>query len=333
MKKLMTSLSILVLVVSTDLNAQDIHFSQFFNSPLTLNPAQSGNFDGTYRAGLNYRSQWTSVDSPYKTFSVFYDHIFNVGLMPGDYVSAGLVMYNDVAGDAKYSNLTMMLNGAYHKALTSSSNLTLGVQAGMMQKKLDPTKLKFGDMFDGTGFSGTTADPFSNANLKNLDINVGLQYATVITNTINAYAGGTVYHVTQPKEGFINVDERLKMRYSGNAGATIVLNELMTLHPSVLYMNQAKASEFIIGSDIGYLLQTEKINAILYGGLFYRHKDAIIPYIGMDYKDFKLGLSYDVNISGLSEVSNGKGGYELSLIYKGLITTTPTTIIVPCIRF
>lgn len=322
-----------MLLLSTNVNAQDIHFSQFFNSPLTLNPAQSGNFDGTYRAGINYRSQWTSVNSPYKTFSVFYDQIFQIGLMPGDYVSAGLVMYNDVAGDAKFSNLTMMLNGAYHKSISSSSNITLGVQAGMMQKKLDQTKLKFGDMFDGSGFSGTTGDPLGKANIKNLDINVGLQYNRVITDKINAYAGATVYHVTQPKETFVNSGDRLKIRYSANAGASIVLNDLMTLHPSLLYMNQAKASELVLGSDLGYLLKTDKINAILYGGLFYRYKDAIIPYVGMDYKDFKLGLSYDVNLSGLSEVSRGRGGYELSLIYKGIITSTPSTIVVPCIRF
>jgi len=107
----------------------------------------------------------------------------------------------------------------------------------------------------------------------------------------------------------------------------------MTVNPSLLFMTQAKASELILGSDVGYKLVTDKFTSVLYGGLWYRYKDAIIPYIGMDYKDFRLGLSYDVNVSSLSEVSRGRGGYEITLQYRGRITVAPTTIVVPCIRF
>ena len=62
------SLVACALLLSGALGAQDLHFSQFFNSPLTTNPANTGFIpDANYRVGINYRSQWTSVPAPYTT--------------------------------------------------------------------------------------------------------------------------------------------------------------------------------------------------------------------------------------------------------------------------
>ena len=55
--------------------SQDLHFAQFFNSPLTTNPANTGFIpDGDYRLGINYRNQWSNIMTmPYKTMSAFGD--------------------------------------------------------------------------------------------------------------------------------------------------------------------------------------------------------------------------------------------------------------------
>lgn len=334
MKQLVTSAIALCAVLST--SAQDIHFSQFWASPLNLNPAQTGFFDGTFRAGGIYRSQWNSVNSHYQTMSAFYDHTFNSPILAGDLVSAGIVLYNDVAGDAKFSNLSILLNGAYHKVLGPNNMLTLGVQGGLTQKSLQKEQLKFPNMFDpgSQDFSLPLNDPLANdPSLKNPDLTVGIQYSHSLNNGTAFYLGATGLHILTPTETFgTNTLNELPMRIVGHGGLSVPLNDKLTLGPKFLFMTQAQAREISVGTDVGYALQNPNYDATVYGGVWYRVGDAAIPYVGLGYNDFRLGLSYDVNVSSLSEASNGKGGFEVSLIYIGHLTSTPTVIVPPCIR-
>lgn len=335
-QRLLLILSLLVLPLFMA-QAQDIHFSQFFNSPLTLNPAQAGNFDGTYRVGIIYRDQWSSVNSPYKTFSGSFDMTFpDKGLWDGDALSAGIMMFNDKAGDGNLATTNVMAVGAYHKALGAGNRLTLGVQAGYSQKKLDFAEFQFADAFDGTSFTPNTAENLPTQDFNNIDLNVGLQYNTLINDNVAANIGVVGMHLLAPNESFLNnPNVKLGMRIVAHAEGNIRLNEKMTLNPRVLYQTQTKAQELSVGGDVGYFLQNENFEATFYGGLWFRATgtDAVIPYIAGEYKNFRLGLSYDVNVSSLSEASKGKGGFEVSLIYIGRITPTPIRVVVPCLRF
>lgn len=330
---------LLVFAISfSTLQAQDIHFSQFFNSPLTLNPAQTGNFDGTYRVGLIYRDQYSSVNSPYKTISAGLDWIFpDKGLWEGDAVSVGLMMYNDKSGDGPMSFTDIKASGAYHKALGVDQRVTLGVQVGYSQKKLDRENLYFADQFDGTSFTNMTSNEnLPTTDFSNLDFSVGLQYNALFTDDIAGTVGVTYNHVIPPNESFLNnANNKLSSRIVAHAESNIRLNEKMTVNPRVLYQFQTKAQEFSIGSDVGYLVENDDFEATFYGGAWFRvtGTDAIIPYIAGEYKDFRLGLSYDINVSSLSEVSNGRGGFEISLMYIGRIVPPPLTVVVPCLRF
>ena len=318
------------------LPAQDIHFSQFFNSPLTLNPAQTGSFDGSYRFGVIYRDQWSSVNSPYKTFSSSFDITFPVGLWEGDAVSGGLVMFNDNAGDGNFNTTNVMLSGAYHKALGRDERLTLGLQVGYTQKRYDFSQFFFADMFNGQDFSLPTTENVPAETPQNIDLNLGLGYSRLLNDDLAITVGGAAFHLIRPKESFFNnPNVRLGMRYVAHAEANYRLNDKMTINPRILYMNQTKAQEFSIGGDVGYKLQNPNFDATLFGGAWFRATgtDAIIPYIGGEYKSFRLGLSYDVNISSLSEVSSGRGGFEISLLYIGVIKQPPIQIVVPCLRF
>lgn len=331
-------LTALVLFVQTSvLLAQDIHFSQFFNSPLTLNPAQTGNFEGSYRAGIIYRDQWASVNSPYKTFSSSYDMTFPWGLWDGDVVSGGVMMFNDKAGDGNFTTTNVMLSGAYHKAIDDLSRLTLGVQLGYTQKKYEFDKFTFADMFDGGGFNQATLENIGQEVPNALDLNAGLQYSRLVNDNLAIHIGGAAFHIIKPRESFMNnPNVRIGMRYIGHAEANYRLNDLITVNPRFLYMNQTKAQEFSIGGDVGYRMDKYNMEDLtLYGGLWFRASgtDAVIPYIAGDYKNFRLGLSYDVNVSSLNEASNGKGGFEISLIYIGIIKPPPMTIVIPCLRF
>lgn len=318
------------------LQSQDIHFSQFFNSPLTLNPAQTGQFDGSYRFGVIYRDQWSSVNSPFKTFSSNFDITFPIGLWEGDAVSGGLVMYSDNAGDGNFNTSNVLLSGAYHKALGRDQRLTLGLQVGYTQKRYDLNELFFADMFNGQSFGLPTNENIPTETPQNVDLNLGLGYARKISEDLAVSGGAAAFHLLRPKESFFNnPDIKLGMRYIAHAEVNYRLNDLMTINPRFLYMNQTKAQEFSIGADVGYKLQNPSFDATLFGGAWFRASgtDAIIPYIGGEYKSFRLGLSYDVNISSLSEVSKGRGGFELSLQYIGIIKQPPIQIVVPCLRF
>lgn len=329
-------LLIVTVLVPHLLPGQDIHWSQFFNSPLTLNPAQTGSFDGSYRFGVIYRDQWSSVNSPYKTFSSSFDITLPEGIWEGDQVSGGLVMYNDKAGDGNFTTTNVMLSGAYHKYIDRDSRASLGLQVGYTQKRYDFGEFIFADMFNGQDFSLPTSENASGEGPNNINLNVGGQYERRITEDIYANVGFGVFNLLRPKESFFsNPNVRLGMRYVGHGEVNIKLNEEMTLNPRFIYMNQTKAQEFSIGADLGYDLVTPNFEATLFGGAWFRATgtDAIIPYIGGEYKNFRLGLSYDVNISSLSEVSGGRGGFEISLIYIGKIKPPPITIVVPCLRF
>jgi type IX secretion system PorP/SprF family membrane protein len=339
MKRTITTLCLASVAMSS--LGQDIHFSQFWASPLNLNPAQTGFIECTYRATAIYRSQWASVNSGngdiYKTFSLSYDHMFNSPFIGGDIVSLGLVMYNDIAGDLRLSNLSVLLNGAYHKQIGSASMLSLGLQGGMTQKNLKNEFIKFPDMFDPntqTFIQSLTSDPMLAAQkFSNFDLTIGLQYSQQFNSGTTFHVGAAGLHILTPNETFMNSTVNvLPMRIVGHGGLSVPLNQKMTLNPKVLYMGQGGAQEINIGTDIGYKLQNPSLPSQVYGGLWYRMKDAVIPYFGLDYRSFRLGLSYDVNVSSLTEASHAKGGFEVSLIYVGCLTTTPSVIVVPCIR-
>lgn len=333
MRRLLLSLALLIPFI---LPAQDIHWSQFFNSPLTLNPAQTGSFDGSYRFGVIYRDQWSSVNSPYNTFSSSFDMTFPVGLWEGDAVSGGVVMFNDKAGDGNLTTTNVMLSGAYHKAIDRDSRLTLGLQIGYTQKRYDFAEFYFADQFNGQDFSLLSGETTNAEAPNNLNLNAGLQYDRKLTDDIYASVGFAAFNLIRPKESFFNnPNVRLGMRYVTHGEVNVRLNEKMTVNPRFMYMNQTRAQELSIGGDVGYKLITPNFEANLFGGAWFRATgtDAIIPYIGGEYKNFRLGLSYDVNISSLSEVSRGRGGFELSLIYIGKIKPPAVTIVVPCLRF
>jgi type IX secretion system PorP/SprF family membrane protein len=135
------------------------------------------------------------------------------------------------------------------------------------------------------------------------------------------FLGGAAFNVNQPKETFFNnANNKLNMRTVVHGGLQYALNDKMSLHPSFIYMSQAKSTETNVGAALSYLLQGN-FNPRISFGAYYRIGDAIIPVVAMDYKNMRVGLSYDVNTSPLNTASNYRGGLELSFNYTGCITS------------
>ncbi|MEM7105555.1 MAG: PorP/SprF family type IX secretion system membrane protein [Bacteroidota bacterium] len=323
-------LSIFSCVLSLS-HAQDIHFSQFNLSPLTLNPAYTGAFEGSFRIGGIYRDQWRSViDNQFVTPSFYIDAPIIRGFGKNDWVGVGVSILNDKAGTSELSRLNAMLSLAYHLALGSKANtyISIGAQGGMVQKKITTTALTFADQFQGGQFVGSSAD-LSNIpddNISYLDFQAGLVLNSNVTSKFNFYLGYSAHHLTQPEDAFLtntpNDDKKLSMRHVANGGFNIDFGKRWVFSPTALYQRQASASETDIQALFGYHLKTDKTVTLNFGA-GYRLKDAAIARIGMDIKGLKAGIAYDFNTSDLTSASSGRGGFEIALAYIAKIYRTP----------
>jgi type IX secretion system PorP/SprF family membrane protein len=316
--------------------AQDAHFTQYFSSPLTLNPALTGLVNCDLRVAGNYRNQWSSVSTPYTTATLSYDmNLLKGKFTNGDRIGLGVMALYDKSGQGALTNVTFALSGAYHKAFggtfdgeSKNHTLSVGIQGGIVQKTIDQTKLILGDQFDpSSGFTNIPSkDLIGNNDVNYADFSAGLTYTGRITERATAYAGFSTYHLTTPTESFLNSDStKIHRRYTAFLGGSFQLNENIWLYASSLYQNQAKASEFVLGSAVGFVLnpgfdQEFSRPTILYTGAWYRFNDAICPYVALDFKKATIGFSYDVNISNFAPATNSNGAYEISLIYNGCIT-------------
>ncbi|WP_126249370.1 MULTISPECIES: PorP/SprF family type IX secretion system membrane protein [Chitinophaga] len=323
MKKLLLLLTI-ALYAFSPAKAQDPHFTQFFASPLTLNPAFTGYFSGDLRLSGNYRSQWRSIASPYVTGTLAADFgILKNSIPYTDTWGVGILALYDKTGAGALTSNFVALSTAYHKGLDVEGNHTLGlgVQMAYAQKRVDQTKLIFEQQIGDNGYDPSlpSGETIMNPNIGYLDYNVGLLYSGLVGESSNIYLGASYYHFTQPTETFLdNNNNRLSYRYTVHGGGSFPVNGGNRIHFSAHYMRQNQAVETTMGAAYGFLLNDmPDAPTIFYVGSWFRLKDAVNPYVGLEFSSFKVGLSYDLNVSTLKPASNYRGGMELSVIYIG----------------
>ena len=319
---------------------QDLHFSQFFNSPLTTNPANTGFIpDGDYRLGVNFRDQWSSIMSmPYKTMSAFGDVQLMKNRLENGWLGVGAVILRDVAGSGNLTSTKMYGSVAYHQLLGYSSLLSLGFNVGYANKQINVSNLKFPDQFDGKFFDNKlpTAVSLSRNNIGYFDLQTGMNYAYFPTPSIYINTGFSVQHINRPHESFFDsepfgVDNRVPMRYIGFLNGSFKLNDQVILNPNIYYTRQAGVSELVGGLNAHYNLSGDG-EYLLIAGAYYRHKEAVIPMIGLGYKDYTFSFTYDVTISSLSTYNASRGAFEFSLIKQGVISPGGKKI-TPCPTF
>ena len=320
--------------------AQDLHFSQFFNSPLTTNPANTGFIpDGDYRLGINYRDQWSSVMAiPYKTMSAFGDVQLMKDRFENGWIGAGGVIVRDVAGSGNLTSTKIYGSIAYHQLLGYSSLLSLGYNIGWANKQINVANLKFPDQFDGKFFDNKlpTSVSLDRNNISYLDMQVGMNYAYFPSPNIYVNTGFSVHHVNRPRESFFEsditgVDNRVPMRYIGFLNGSFKLNDRVIINPNIYYTRQSTASEIVGGINAHYNLSGDG-EYLLIAGAYYRHKEAVIPMIGLGYKDYTFSFTYDATISSLSTYNASRGAFEFSLIKQGVITPGGQKV-TPCPTF
>ncbi|MBP9739487.1 MAG: PorP/SprF family type IX secretion system membrane protein [Chitinophagaceae bacterium] len=303
--------------------AQDPHFSQFFASPLTLNPAFTGKFNGTVRVAGNYRNQWPEINRAYVTNTASVDfQIMQKNIGYTDTWGVGMMAYSDASANGAVKFNYASVSTAFHKGLDEDgySQIGVGFQATYANMLINTTSLKFEDQLTTAGFTGVTSEIFSNpAALKSnyIDLNAGVLYTGSSNDRNNYYLGVSMYHITRPKQVFTGANYLLNSRTTIHGGGYFGIGSTTTLHVSALHSMQGGANETVLGTALQFNVSGEGAEkpTSFYAGSWLRFKDAIIPYIGLEFDDFRFGATYDINTSSLKTASVNRGGIEISLIY------------------
>ncbi|HEX2608308.1 MAG TPA: PorP/SprF family type IX secretion system membrane protein [Flavisolibacter sp.] len=316
------TLFIVLVLAAGALRAQDPNFSQFFASPLTLNPALTGKFNGVFRVAGNYRNQWPTINNAFTTATISVDgSILKNRISEFDQFGIGLMAFTDKSGNGVLQHNYLALSTAYHKSLDENGfhQLGIGFQGTYVSKRLDVASLKFEDMLRSDGFTGLTTENFANykLNLSYFDMNAGILYNGTTDGYNNIYVGASMYHINRHEETFTDQGNYyLPTRLTLQAGGMVPVGPYNQFHFSANHSRQANATNTVIGGAyMMNLSQDESAPTNLYLGSWFRLGDAIIPYIGLEFGDFHLGATYDVNVSSLKPASNMRGGAEISLIY------------------
>jgi len=327
MKSIQTITILLLITISFKSNGQDLHFSQFWNSPLLHNPSFAGKSDGDLRAIVNYRSQWGSVTTnPFKTFGANVDMRINSSAKD-NFFAGGISMYTDVAGESKMRTTLVNLAAAYHLKVNDQNYISGGLQAGINQKSIDGSELRFDNQFDGEGHNPILNSNEVYTNLSEIKpaVSAGISYmwsnAFGKTTTRTGVAkkkinvGLAVHHFNSPSFNFAD-QERLGTKYIANMeGSFETPSYPWTIRPAMYLVLQNKATNIVLGSLFEYTIDQEASNksASIGFGAYYRFGDAFIPAVQVKFASFDIGFSYDVNASELSGASSGYGAYEVSL--------------------
>ncbi len=294
----------------------DPHFTQYYVYPTWTNPALTGAFDGEYRVSGIYRNQWGSISSPYSTQGVSAE--FNTSKN----MNYGVGLINQTAGNGGYRYTTAHGSFAFTGVRfgpAENHRIVLALQAGMIQRRFDASKLTFGDQWNPvTGYNpgNLTSDVLSNRTATSFDAGAGFLYFDASPNKkANFYGGYAASHLTKPTDKFSGTgDATLPMRHTIHAGVRLKLSDMFSLTPNALYLKQGNAEEKMLGA-YAQIKAASETDFLL--GANYRFDDAITPFAGFTHKRMVLGVSYDINTSDLGKLVKGSNSFEISLSFVG----------------
>lgn len=320
--------SISIHFISGITTAQDIHFSQFYISPLYINPAMAGFGETEYRVNTQYRSQWAGISNPYKTMQASGDIRFFKDEWKRGYPGLGIAFYSDKAGKSKMGTTEMNVSFSHTINLDDDNTLSGGMQFAYVQKSIDVSNLRWDNQYNGVAYDPSLptgeniiAEPFTY-----MDMASGFMWNYKPYDEFNLHLGISGFHLLLPKQSYFKDNsERLNMRFVLHGGSEIKLTaRRVYILPKMLLMNQGGAIEFIAGGLVKYMIGMDSkytgaytSSGVSFGGL-YRWGDALSIQGFFDYRNsLSIGMSYDLNLSDFNEATNVFAALEISLAYRG----------------
>ncbi len=310
--------------------AQDLTFSQFYENPLLRNPALAGVFEGDIRVIGTFRNQWPSITVPFQTGAFSTEVKFPVG-KGDDWITAGLQITYDKAGDIQLKRTQLLPVINFHKSLSGDNDnyLSLAFMGGPVNSQFDPTQLKLDEQFINGNFNpnNPASQVFTKTGFTYWDLSTGISYSSSFGNNARYYIGAGLYHFNKPNVGFYtsNINSQMQRKITLNAGLTLPTSDVNKLVFYADYLKQGGSEQFLGGILYGIdVLQSQSYDAFenvtLYLGAFYRWYDAVIPVVKLDMYALSAGISYDANISKLNTASQFRGGLEFTLSYKAKLS-------------
>lgn len=316
-----------------NLLAQDIHFSQFYMSPLTQNPALAGAVFGM-EANVNYKEQWRSISSPYKTIAASYSMSFQKKKKAKAFFAAGANFFNDKAGDSKMGTTQANISGAAHVYLDRYSKFGGGLQIGFAQRSIDYTSLTWGNQYDGKQYNpdlSTRENLPAGASKMYPDVAAGVVYTydnnasfkrVADNNDFKVNVGMSVFHLSRPDYSFTSDVDKLYVKFvlHGNALLSVPYTNIGFV-PGFFVYKQGGPAEVFAGSLVRYVLNQKskytrnKATSSVAFGAYYRAKDAAVVSFLLEHSNYAFGVSYDLNVSRLKVATVARGGVEISLRY------------------
>ena len=326
---------IMIVLIASNSKAQDIHFSQFKETPMLINPGQTALVKDV-RIILNYKDQWRSFVSPYKTFAFSGEIKATKKKNKDNYVGLGLQLFSDKAGDSQMGTMLAALNVSGVIKVSDYSKLGIGIMAGAGQHTVSYTSLQWESQYVGNAYNAASPSGETQTSSSYIypDAGAGIAWSygkeqmyISANNGVHATVGLSAFHFGLPNYTFYKQsNEKLNTKFVAHGSVEFgIKNSNLLLAPQFLYTRQGRQQEIIVGNVFKYILQEEskytfikKASAISIG-VDLRLGDAMITSVMYEYSYYALGISYDLNVSKLKAASYFRGGLELAIHF-----TTPS---------
>lgn len=308
-------------------SAQDFHFSQFDETPVQLNPSNCG-VHHEIQLIANYKNQWQSIASPFKTFALSFDT--RLLKRKKKHLGLGFDFLNDKAGDAAVATNQFNVSLSGIIPVSRKSLISGGLTVGYSSHTINTSALSWGNQYNGMNYQPSIAsgEPVAVDNFGYVDLGAGINFSygtdemyISANDTRKVNIGISVFHPHQPVYSFYgDASSKLYTKFVLNGNAAIGMkNTNLVLKPSYIVFIQGPTKEITPGMMFQYILQesskytgNKKPAALSIGG-YYRFRDAFIPVVKFEYANYEIGFSYDVNLSQLKTVTTTRGGFEISL--------------------
>lgn len=320
------ALVVLSLIMMKTAYGQGPSFSQFFSSPLNINPALTAKISADWRLISNFRDQWIGPASPYVTGTISFDSKVLQNKTDfseeGNYIGmGGMLMFDNAMGGvvkSTYASLNLSYNLKLVEEGETRHRLGIGFGGIYGRRHVDFNNLDFEEQFTGSGFDKNL--PTGEIALTNMkpyvSVSSGLLYS-FSNEKNNLDLGISAFHLNKPKQSFLgDENQRLPMRKVAHINFETFLNERVVLNSNGIYQFQQEAKYFSVGAALGYYLGDGN-DKLINGGVWYWSNNAIVPYVGLTYKNVQFGLSYDITISKLNQAARKPNTSEMSIILRG----------------
>ncbi|MFT4753455.1 MAG: type IX secretion system PorP/SprF family membrane protein [Salibacteraceae bacterium] len=330
MKRLIVLIGVAIGSVSVTAQSTEPVLTQFYNTPLQLNPANAGLFAGRARIITNYKRQWESIGLPFQTIAASGDFQVARNVTGGDFFGFGLDVVQDKAGASELASLAANVSVSFTKAFDARKThfVSVGFQGGYGQRSISSSGINWGNQWTNTGFNPDiySPDQAMDESVGYFDLGAGVNYFySQKGDNLKAYIGLAGKHLTTPTISFLgNEEEAIERKFIVNSGLNYRFGRSgnFSVFPNFVYSFQGKANALIYGTDLEYRLEngsrstgTRKYTSFAVG-LYHRWNSTLSPVVKLHKAGFSLYISYDFEVGNITRVTNGQGGMEITLKYR-----------------